>query len=357
MKRKTTYRVIGMMSGTSLDGLDIACCQFTRRKKWEFEIQSATTIRYSGAWKKKLTRVHVLSGEDLMEMDSAYGKFMGKECRAFIHKSKISHIDLIASHGHTIFHQPQRGFTFQLGKGAAIQAVTGLPVVSDFRSLDVQLGGEGAPLVPLGDRNLFGQYDVCLNLGGIANLSMEQNGERIAFDICYANMGLNYLAQKTDMDFDRDGQIASRGELDTILLEKLVAVYKAIRKKRPSLGREGFELNVLPLLSNELIPLENRMITFCQSIVDEIHRCLTPGKKRLRVLVTGGGVLNPAIITLLTMKLEAMADVIIPSRQIIEFKEALVFAFLGLLRTRGEVNVLKSVTHAIRDSSSGLLVE
>ncbi len=356
MNSKNTYKAIGIMSGTSLDGLDMACCQFTKKRKWEFEIQSAKTVKYSREWRKKLSAAHLLSAEDLLELDAAYGNFIGMCCRDFILKNKIKSVDLLASHGHTIFHQPEHRFTFQLGSGAAIYAVTGVPVIYDFRGLDVALGGQGAPLVPIGDRLLFSEYDVCLNLGGIANLSMEKNHERIAFDIAYANMGLNYLAQKNDEEFDCDGKLAARGEVDRNLLEKLAAVYQVMRKNRPSLGREGFELNVLPLLNNESIPLENRMRTFCQSIADEIDRSLPREKKRLHMLTTGGGVLNTILIQLLQEKLTGIASIVIPIRQTIEFKEALIFAFLGVLRVRGEVNVLKSVTHAVRDNCSGSIL-
>ena len=293
---------------------------------------------------------------DLLALDEAYGNYIGTCCRDFILKNKIKNVDLVASHGHTVFHQPQRSFTFQLGSGAAIHAAIGLPVVYDFRNLDVSLGGQGAPLVPIGDRFLFSEYDVCLNLGGIANLSMKKNRERVAYDIGYANIGLNYLAQKNDQEFDRDGKLAAKGEVNKNLLEKIAAVYKIIRKNRPSLGREGFELNILPLLNSESIPLADRMLTFCQSIADEIHRSMPLGKKRLRVLTTGGGTLNGVLVQLLREKLKGIACLVIPSLQTIEFKEALIFAFLGVLRVRGEVNVLKSVTRASRDSCSGSIL-
>ena len=357
MKPKDSYKAIGMMSGTSLDGLDIACCYFTKKGKWKFEIQSAKTIKYNKAWRRKLSDAHLLSAEDLLALNVEFGNFIGAGCRDFIRKNRIKNVDLVASHGHTVFHQPQRGFTFQLGSGPAIHAVTALPVVHDFRNLDVALGGQGAPLVPIGDRLLFGEYDACLNLGGIANLSMEKKHKRTAFDVAYANMGLNYLAQKKDQDFDRDGKLAAKGEMDWNLLKNLGAVYKILHRARPSLGREGFELNIVPLLNNESIPLENRMLTFCQSIADEIHRSLPQRKGRYPVLTTGGGAMNRVLIQLLEKKFKNIANVVIPSRQVIEFKEAVIFAFLGVLRMRGEVNVLKSVTRASRDSCcSGVVI-
>ena len=343
------------MSGTSMDGLDIACCRFIKKRKWEFEIETAMTVKYPRVWKEKLAAAPILSSEELLALDAEYGKFIGERCREFIQKRKIQKVDLVASHGHTIFHQIQRGFTFQLGSGNAIHAAIGLPVVYDFRSLDVALHGQGAPLVPVGDRHLFGEYDVCLNMGGIANLSMEKKAGRIAFDICFANMGLNYLAAKAKKEFDQDGFLASKGTVDKSLLEKLTAFYEGTRKKRPALGREGFELAVQPLLDDERISLEDRLRTFCESIAEEVRRCIPLKKNKLKLLATGGGALNPVLIQLLRQKLERIS-VEVPARQIIEFKEALVFAFLGMLRVRGEVNVLKSVTRATRDSCSGVIV-
>ena len=244
------------MSGTSMDGLDLACCRFTKKRKWDFEIQSALTVRYPKPWRDKLATAPLLSGEELQALHVEYGKFIGDRCREFIQTKRIHNVDFVASHGHTVFHQIQRRFTFQLGSGNAIQVATGLPVVYDFRSLDVALQGQGAPLVPVGDRHLFGKYDVCLNLGGIANLSMEKNDRRIAYDICFANMGLNYLAAKANSEFDKDGLLASKGTVEKSLLEKLTAVYEGLRKKRPALSREGFESTVQPLLDNELVSLK-----------------------------------------------------------------------------------------------------
>lgn len=354
MKGKNTYYAIGLMSGTSLDGLDIAYGRFTKTGRWAFKVIDAVTISYSTYWKSKLIEAPFLSGEDLLALHSAYGAFVGGECRKFIRKRGIRAVDLIASHGHTIFHQTERRFTFQLGDGNAIHAVTGLPVVFDFRSLDVALGGQGAPLVPVGDRHLFGQYDVCLNLGGIANLSMEKSNGRVAFDICFANMALNFLASKIDLGFDRNGTLASRGSVNEALLESLTDAYRPLYKKRPALGREGFETAIQPLLESESIAIEDRLRTVCESIAREVRRALPPSRKQLRILTTGGGALNGFLVTCIQRQ-AGNARVEIPAREIIEFKEALVFALLGVLRLRGEINVLKSVTRASADSCSGVI--
>lgn len=356
MAQKITYRVIGMMSGTSLDGLDIAFCHFQKTLKgWDFSIHSAETIRYSSTWLRTLSSAHTLSGGDLVAADMSYGKFLGKTVLNFVEKRKL-HPDFIASHGHTIFHQPKKGFTYQLGNGNAIHAVTGIPVVSDFRTIDVLLGGEGAPLVPAGDKFLFSEYGVCLNLGGIANLSADINKKRIAFDICFANMGLNYLASKAGKPYDKNGGMANGGEIHKDLLRSLNGIYSRLRKTRPSLGREGFEAYIKPLLDQERIPVRDRLRTFTESAAREITQTITGLKKKPKVLCTGGGSFNSFLISRMLELANDEATFVIPEDDIVKFKEAAVFAFLGLLRVRDEINCLKTVTKASRNSSAGILV-
>jgi anhydro-N-acetylmuramic acid kinase len=351
------YRVIGVMSGTSLDGVDVAFCHFERRKnRWQFLIEAAQTFKYSKEWKKELSTAQLLSGEKLMQLHSAYGAFLGKLCNDFIKKNRLKPIDFIASHGHTIFHQPKNGFTFQLGDGNMIHAVTEIPVIFDFRSLDVALGGEGAPLVPIGDRLLFSQFDVCLNLGGIANLSMEHKGKRKAFDVCYCNMALNYLAAKVGKEFDESGKLATTGSVNEGLRKSINKIYSTNRKTKPSLGREGFENHFQSLLDSDGIELHDRLRTVCESISNEIADAIPTSKKKMKMLATGGGARNEFLIQLLREKLSKRVEIVIPDKTTIDFKEALVFAFLGVLRVRDEVNVLNSVTGAAKDSCSGILV-
>jgi anhydro-N-acetylmuramic acid kinase len=356
MDSKNNYKVIGLMSGTSLDGLDIAYCKFSKTEKgWKYDIEKAVTIKYPASWIDKLSSAQNLSGEELISLDIAYGKFLGKACADFIAKHKLK-CDFIASHGHTIFHQPARGFTFQVGNGQALHAACGVPVVYDFRSLDVVLGGEGAPLVPAGDKFLFSEYDVCLNLGGIANLSMDVKGKRIAYDVCFMNMGLNYLASKAGKKYDAQGAMAGEGEVDTALWKALAKVYTGLRKKRPSLGREIFEKQIKPLLDNEKISLNDRLRTLTESAAAEIASVVLSTNENAKIFCTGGGAFNSFFILRLLELCGDHATLIIPEDDIIKFKEALVFAFLGILRVRNEVNCLSSVTHASRNSSSGLVV-
>jgi anhydro-N-acetylmuramic acid kinase len=352
---KNKYRILGLMSGTSLDGLDLAFVEFSFSQRWKFKLLASQTIGYDKRWKKTLAEAHNLSSVGLLSLHAEYGHYIGKQCLRFIRKNRIRNIDAISSHGHTIFHQPEKGFTFQLGDGQAIHSTTNIPVIYDFRSLDVMLGGEGAPLVPIGDRLLFSSYDACLNLGGIANISMEVDGKRRAFDLCYCNMALNHLMKEAGSPFDRNGKVASTGIVHHELLKNILDAYSSIRKKRRSLGREFFEIAIQPLLDNQHIPLASRLRTVCESVAVEVRDGLPP-KGDLKLLATGGGSLNKFLLQKLHDKLGSRVEVVLPDKEIINFKEALIFAFLGVLRLRQEVNVLSSVTRASRDSCSGAYI-
>jgi anhydro-N-acetylmuramic acid kinase len=355
MKNQEQYKVLGLMSGTSLDGLDIAFCRFSKVDiGWNYSIEAAETIRYSKRWVEALSNAHILTGEDLVALDVQYGKFLGSACRDFLERHKLKP-DFISSHGHTIFHQPGKGFTLQIGNGTAVQVITGLPVVYDFRTLDVLKGGEGAPLVPAGDKFLFSDYDVCLNLGGIANLSRDVNGQRKAYDICFVNMALNYLAAKAGKKFDKNGVMAADGEVDASMLRKLDKIYAGMAAKKPSLGREIFEKKIKPLLDDKTISLNDRLCTVTESSASEIIKAVSDKKTNPKVLCTGGGAFNSFLISRMLDIAGDRVTLIIPEDEIVKFKEALVFAFLGLLRVRDEKNCLKSVTGASSDSSSGVL--
>jgi anhydro-N-acetylmuramic acid kinase len=353
---KNTYKVIGLMSGTSMDGVDIACCTFSLKKRWKFDVQHSETIHYSSDWLSKLKEAHTLSAEELLELDHAYGKFLGELCKKFITRHRIKNVDFISSHGHTIFHQPEKKFTLQIGNGNALHAAAGLPVIFDFRSLDVAQGGQGAPLVPIGDRLLFSDYDVCLNLGGIANLSTEQKRKRVAFDICYVNMGLNYLANKTGKKYDQGGDLSSSGEVNKKLLDDLNRAYSKSKQKRPALTRELFEKDIQSLLDQENISIKDRLRTFTESAAQQIAEAILKLKKGGTVLCTGGGAFNSFFMYRLIENCGDDAAIIIPEPDVVNFKEAIVFAFLGVLRSRGEVNCLKSVTGASQDNSGGTTI-
>ncbi|HMV08293.1 MAG TPA: anhydro-N-acetylmuramic acid kinase [Cyclobacteriaceae bacterium] len=356
MNSTQIYKVIGLMSGTSLDGVDIAYCTFRYNNGWSFELEAAQTISYAPSWNKKLMSAHALSAEQLLALDAEYGTYLGTLCNAFIKKHKIKELHFIASHGHTIFHQPENKFTFQLGNGNAIHAASSLPVICDFRSLDVLYGGQGAPLVPVGDQLLFHDYDACLNLGGIANLSLDYKKERLAYDVCFLNMGLNHLAQKMKKKFDANGAQASSGEVNKTLLRRLDKVYSATRVNRPSLGREMFEAKIKRLLDDTKISTTDKLRTFTESAAAEIVTAFKKYGVGKTVLCSGGGAFNSFLIYRMVELAGDDITFVIPDDYIINFKEAIVFAFLGVLRIRNEANSLKSVTGASRNSSGGVMV-
>jgi len=338
------------MSGSSLDGLDIAYCTFKHEKnKWQFNIKEAVTLKYEKKWLEKLRTAHTLSSEKLLQLHNEYGEYLGASVSSFMREKKIRKVDFVASHGHTIFHQPEKHFTFQIGNGAAIAAKCNLPVVNDFRSLDVLLGGQGAPLVPIGDRLLFAEYEFCLNLGGIANISYESKNKRLAFDVCPVNIVLNHLAGLLNKEYDKDGLIAASGKVDVKLLDSLNALnyYKQAFPK--SIGREWVEEKFLPILNRSKISVKDKIATVTEHIAMQITKVLH-GKKE-KVLATGGGAFNKYLIQKIRKRTEV--KVIVPAKQVVNYKEALVFAFLGVLRWRGEVNCLESVTGASKNNSGG----
>lgn len=336
------------MSGTSLDGLDIAAVTFRKEgQNWDFELHEAVTVAYPPYWETMLRNSHELDAVKLMALHNEYGTFIGQSVCAFTDKNKF-HPDLISSHGHTVFHQPEKRFTFQLGNGFAIAAETGVTTVADFRQPDVLLGGQGAPLVPVGDKLLFGEYDSCLNLGGFANISFDKNGERVAFDICPVNLILNHLASKTGLPFDKDGLIGRKGTVDKSLLSALNKLEYYQLPTPKSLGREWVETCFLPELGKTKISLPDITRTVYEHLSLQLSNCMEPGQQ---VFITGGGAFNKFLIELIAAK--SKAEIVLPTDEIINFKEALIFAFLGVLRLRNEINCLSSVTGAIRDSSSG----
>lgn len=343
-----SYFAIGLMSGTSLDGLDICYTNFQKKKNWQFEIIIAETIPYSQEWKNKLQNSVYLSAEDLLALDKEYGFFVGEKVKEFIEKNKITKIDLIASHGHTVFHQPQRKFTLQIGDGKAIKIATQKPIIYDFRSQDVLMGGNGAPLVPIGDELLFSKYDACLNLGGFSNISLKQDDRRIAFDISPVNVVLNSYAEKLGYSYDENGNIARKGNINFQILEKLNQVDFYQKKHPKSLGIEFVNEEIFPLLKNETP--ENILATFTEHIAIQISKVFNDNNLK-KVLVTGGGTFNTYLIE--KLKIKSPAEIIIPETNIINFKEALIFAFMGILRIRNEVNVLCSATGSSENHSSG----
>ncbi|MGF1534469.1 MAG: anhydro-N-acetylmuramic acid kinase [Bernardetiaceae bacterium] len=349
------YRVVGVMSGTSLDGLDVAYCRFWMEdEKWKFEIPKATIFSYSPAWQARLEILPNSTAKNLAQIHHDYGSLIGQKVKAFLKTHQLT-ADFIASHGHTVFHVPDNNLTFQVGDGNAIAATCGLPVVYDFRSLDVALGGEGAPLAPVGDALLFGQYAACLNLGGIANISFDDPAKgRVAGDICGCNQVFNYLAQRLGQRFDPNGEISRSGKVYEPLLNDLNHLAFLSRHFPRSLGREWIEAEVLPLLVRAPVSVADQMCTFTHHVADQVARVLGQGKiNEGALLITGGGAFHHFLIEEIAVR--TRVEIVVPDDQLIQFRESLIFAFLGLLRWRKEHNVWASVTGATRDHCAGVI--
>lgn len=350
------YTVIGLMSGTSLDGLDIALCTFIfKNDTIEYAIDSATTIAYPDEIAGMLNEAFVTDAFRFNEIHNEYGIWVGRQVNEFLQSRKIT-IDLISSHGHTIFHNPAKGFTVQIGSGAQIAAVTGKTTVCDFRSLDAALGGQGAPLVPLGDKLLFKNYQACINIGGFANISLDYKDKRIAWDIGPANYILNHYSQKLGMPCDIDGNFARKGVIIPELIKRLNELSYYHSSPPKSLGREWVEKNIFSLIESPCQQVENILCTFSYHIAQQISNSISNEYFRGRkadVLFTGGGVKNQFLMELITQM--APFNVIVPSEELIDYKEALIFALLGVLRVREEYNCLSIVTGAKSDSSGGCI--
>lgn len=339
-----------MMSGTSLDGLDLALCNFTRKDgNWSFHVEDTSCIEYDDDWLNRLTAAYSMPVDALANVEREYGKWLGEQASVFL--DKHSSIDLIASHGHTTHHDPSNGITKQIGAGEEIARLTGVKTIFDFRSEDVRLGGQGAPLVPIGDAHLFAEYDACINLGGFGNISFDSDGVRQAFDICPVNIIMNPIAAELGKPFDENGVLAKGGLLNQALYSALEDMMSPFRNSRPSLSREWIEKNIDPILDRS-ISAADRLHTIAEYAAYEMSLVLNQQNLRT-ALITGGGAYNSFLIDRVRSKTDC--EIIIPDSTIIDFKEAIVFAFLGVLRTLEETNVLRSVTGASQDSSSGII--
>lgn len=349
------YNVVGVMSGTSLDGVDLSHIIFSIIEgKWEFEILESETVTYSNDWVTRLKKAADFSEDELQKLDEEYTLVLGKIISEFIHKYDLKELDAVCSHGHTILHQPQNGFTLQIGNLPKISKLINQKVVCNFRVQDVKLGGQGAPLVPIGDRILFSEFDYCLNLGGFSNISFEENEKRIAFDISPVNTVLNFYANKLGYQFDKDGNNASKGQICQALLKELNELEYYKKSYPKSLGIEYVNSVVLPIIEKYDIAIKDKLCTFVEHISIQIY--LSLNKEKGKILITGGGTYNKFLIATLKQKLSNI-EIVIPDKKIIEFKEALIFALLGVLKLRNEINVLASVTGSINDHSSGVIFD
>jgi anhydro-N-acetylmuramic acid kinase len=354
-KPSKKFSAIGMMSGTSLDGMDLVFCEFeSYDNEYSFQLILGETIPYAPDWQLKLSTATSLNGSDLMALHHAYGKLTGENINRFLKRNNIpQEVNFIAMHGHTVFHEPKAGYTFQLGDANDVAALTQTKVVADFRGLDMALGGRGAPLVPVGDLFLFPEYTYCLNLGGIANISIQQEGgDMIGFDICGCNILLDRLANVEGMPFDEYGYMAGKGNVIRSLLRELVNCRMETFLNKQSLSKEMILENEWEILKNSGASTEDKLATVCEYIVAMIKNSI-PSKSQKRMLITGGGAFNKTLINRLNNTIEV--EIVLPSKHLIQFREALIFAFLGLRRLENKYNCLSSVTGAKRNSAGGCI--
>lgn len=359
MKRKLDkYQVIGLMSGTSLDGLDMAYVQFEKKEtQWHFELGPSQSLDYTDEWRSRLQNSVNLSGLELSLLDREYGRWLGEQTRQFIEGHQLS-VDFVASHGHTVFHQVDKKLTLQIGHGQELATASGQRVICDFRTKDVVLGGQGAPLVPIGDELLFGEYDYCLNLGGISNVSFRHEGKRKAYDIGLVNMLLNYLTHQIGLAYDKGGKMAATGTLNLALFDELNGLPYYQEPFPKSTGYEWFLEEVVPIVDRYSgLPMEDRLCTGVHHITYQIAQAVKSHSTQAgeRLWATGGGAKNDFLIQTLRDYLGEQVEVVIPDERLIEFKEAIVFALMGVLQDRGEANCLSSVTGANADNNGGVV--
>lgn len=349
------YRVIGLMSGSSLDGLDIVFAEINESGgKWSFDIRAAECHPYPEEWRARLEHCTGLAALDYQLLHTDYGHYIGQSVNQFIETNGLQfQAGLIASHGHTSFHLPSRKMTAQLGDGAAIAAETGLPVVTDLRAMDVAFGGQGAPIVPIGEKLLFPDCQLFLNIGGIANISF--NAEPYtAFDVCPANRVMNLLAAQVGQEFDEDGKLAASGAVHTGLLRALdeLPYYRQAYPK--SLANDFGTDVVYPLVQSYGLSPGDAMSTYAEHIAHQVAAAAGKSGCSGKMMVTGGGAFNTFLVSRLTESLLPLSiDPFVPEHHIVQYKEALVMALIGVLRWRQEYNVLSSVTGAERNSIGG----
>lgn len=369
------YNVIGLMSGSSLDGLDIAFVEFSETAgKWIYKIHCAACIQYDDKLIGKLKKAVDLPAFDYQLLHIEYGRFLGEKVNEFIHEFNLQHkVNLIASHGHTTFHFPEKRMTHQLGDGAAIAAITQLPVVSDLRAMDVAFGGQGAPIVPMGEKLLFPDYHYFLNIGGIANVSINSKAtmpiaigkdfnsdknEIIAFDICAANRVLNMLASEKKLNYDEDGKLAAEGKVDEELLRKLNALeYFSVQPPKSLANSFGTDI-IFPLIKEFNLSTQDALRTYVEHIAIQTKNAFAHYFSNIlqSIMITGGGAFNKFLIERMDAHLQEINfEVFVPESEVVNYKEALIMALLGTLRWREQYTVLSSVTGASRNSIGGAL--
>jgi len=348
--------ILGIMSGSSLDGIDLALCEFKEDAigiSWK--IIKGTTIEYSDEWKERLKDLPNLSAKDITFADYDLGYLFGKVAKEFAIETKV---DFIASHGHTVFHEPQKGMTLQIGNGSAIASASDISTIYDFRSMDIGFGGQGAPIVAKLDRDLFSDYDAMVNLGGISNVSFTTKEKTIAYDISPCNQLLNHLAQKIGLEYDKDGVLASKGTVNNQLLDRLLDFDYFKLPFPKSLDNNFIKDKFFPVLDSDKSSNNDKLATcvelISKTLADEIIENIDFSKDNPKVLLAGGGANNKFLVQQIQEKTKNI-NIEIPDKSIINYKEALLMAYLGYLRVNQKTNVLSTVTGAEKDSIGGAI--
>ncbi len=350
-------KILGIMSGSSLDGIDLALCEFSEGKdeKVSWNIIKADTIAYSGKWVSRLRSLPQSSAREITLADYDLGYLFGQIAKEFVSGEDV---DYIASHGHTVFHEPQNKMTLQIANGSAIASASGISTIYDFRSMDIGFGGQGAPIVAILDRDLFQEYDALVNLGGISNISITNGEKTIAYDISPCNQLLNFLANKKGLDYDKGGHIASKGRVNKELLTKLYSFDYFSSSFPKSLDNNFIKNNFIPVLENDSSSIEDKMATVIEliavSLIDELRKNITQTKGKPKIMFTGGGAKNIFLMDKIA-KLGRNYSIIIPDESIIDYKESLLMAYMGYLRVNEKTNTLKTVTGAQQDTTGGAI--
>lgn len=351
---KEDYHVLGIMSGTSLDGIDIAELFFSwQNGRWQFRFGATHTYDFPLDLLEKLRICVGFQPADCLTLDHEFSFFSAKCIEQFLSDNKISRLDAVCMHGHTVKHEPHNRFTLQIGFQESYYEFLKVPLVVDFRTQDVQMGGQGAPLVPIGDALLFADYDYCLNLGGFSNISFQNNNQRWAFDICPVNTVLNHYVQPLQLAFDRDGVLARSGQVDASLLFALNALPFYSLAAPKSLGVEFVRAEVLPLIDSFSLSIPDILATFVEHIAIQMRENLKQSSGK--ILVTGGGAYHVYLMERLRFHVPHLTWVV-PEDALVSFKEALIFGFLGIKKLRNETNILASVTGAPNDHVGGRII-
>lgn len=347
---------IGLMSGSSLDGIDLAYVKFTTLPDgYTYDLIATACIPYTSEWITFLKTYTDSEINIIFEKDQALGRLFGTVINGFLKENNITDIDFIANHGHTLYHNPTAYTTVQIGNGSQIAALTGITTIDQLRLKDVALGGQGAPIVPIMDLNLLSAYTYCLNIGGIANITINDPKHPIAFDICAANQILNYFAQKVGMEYDKNGALAQSGRVDWELVHQHHEQTPFLNQLPPKSLDNTYSKNIIAAL--EQLSVIDALATACAHIAFEIKTSLTSLHcKNGTILLTGGGAKNSFLTALIQTELQALnIEVVIPEEQMIDYKEAIAMAFIGYLRLENKKNVLHQISGAQESSINGCI--